>query len=154
MDSYAQRTACEGGNLKAMLNKENPRPCISDTYLKVTYNSFVLSMKCLGIHPKEIFPIINVESNFHVNIANGSGSMGVGQLTPESIDQGNLSLGTKQKLAKYLEQNESCRDLKKIVTEPMISDKENNCSRYSITDGNPAKNFLYSGLHFLYRREY
>ena len=118
-----------------------PRPCLSSRYLTLVYDSFVKSMQCLGIDPKETFPMFGVESGFQVNIGD-PGGWGIAQLTPGGV--------RSQDWARTFEpykSNPACASVQQQISTPM-SHTVGQCERISIpTD--PTRSFLMGGKLYL-----
>ena len=46
------------------------KPCLSENYVHLAYNSFHDVMDCFSLDPKEFYLQIMIESGFHVNAIN------------------------------------------------------------------------------------
>jgi len=64
-DSYAQ---CDGHH--QLPRQGMPKPCVSEDYTNLVYNSFVDVTDCLGLDAKMIIPKLMNESGFHINAFN------------------------------------------------------------------------------------
>ncbi len=131
---------CDDGTGK-IRTKNVEKPCISESYHFLAYLSYLEAMTCLGIDPREMFGLLNLESNFQTNIGSFSGAWGVGQLTGVAVATTNQF----KRLAPYAQRKE-CEPLKRYFEAPM-SDK-NACEWIGVPE-NPARNFLYAGITYL-----
>lgn len=60
--------------------------CPNNKYVQLVKDAFEETMSCLGVDPREIFPIINHESQFRLNALSQSGAACIGQVIPASIE--------------------------------------------------------------------
>lgn len=135
---YARCTA----DRKGLDRKAFQRPCLNEKYHFAAYSGFMNSMHCLGLAPVELFPLINHESRFQLNIESGTGALGVGQLTGIAIDEVNTRR-TLEPLATL----DQCARVKSALERPLAS--ENSCQRL-LPPLNPARSFLYAGVTYQY----
>jgi hypothetical protein len=121
-----------------VVTKGTKKPCLSMAYNDFIYLSYLQSMRCLGMDPRELFAIFTQESNFQINIGSATGSWGVGQLTPVAVRSVNNS-----KLLAPLAAKQDCAAIRKFIETPMSA--ENVC-QWVGAPANPSRNFVYSGL--------
>jgi len=129
---------CEGGGL---VTGSAPRPCLNNELHLFTYMAYTEAMHCLKLDAKELFPLINHESHFYLNVRSSTGAWGVGQLTGVAIDQVNKTHELKE-----AREEKSCEPLRGLLNKPMNASQP--CSRFNPPE-NPAKNFLYAGALYL-----
>lgn len=121
-----------------------PKPCLSNANLSYTYSSFLSASKCLGISPRKLFPIISHESGFELNARSFSGALGAGQLTTIAVRDVH-----RRKELQQLADRAECAAFRGPLLKPYRDDTRDACAMISPPQ-NPAKNFIYSGLQYLY----
>ena len=131
---------CDDGTGK-IRTKDVAKPCISENYHFMAYLSYLETMTCLGIDPREMFGLINLESNFQLNIGSYRGAWGVGQLTSIAV----LMTNRYKRLAPFAARPE-CEPLKRYFDTPMSD--INSCEWIDAPE-NPTRNFLYAGISYL-----
>lgn len=142
------------------------KPCISDRYFNLTYNSFELAGYCMrALLPgaetdagyKNIMNSILAqnahESGFMMNAMSSTGASGIGQLTygaVQDINRNQLAMVTES-LKEH--QDPLCRDLaKKYLSTPMTPG--NTCGYVSLSGGNPMKNIIYGMAYYRTTRQF
>jgi hypothetical protein len=117
------------------------RPCLSERYHRLVHNSYVLAMRCLGVDPKELFPVLNVESGFEVNAGNPAGAWGVAQLTGIAARE----VRRRGELARLAALPE-CAPVRPALEAPFDPRARGFlCSRIAIPP-NPALGLIYAGI--------
>lgn len=145
------------------------KPCITEKFNNFVSQSFLNTMKCIDINPYEIFPLINHESRFQVNIGNTNKVYGITQLTGIGVAQVNEVLNrtldrknrpTDRHNVKSLDlffQSDRCTPIRDYLSHPFKVKKRmvkrtgrhkfwvDTCERVSFPDG-VILNLLYGGL--------
>jgi hypothetical protein len=115
-----------------------PKPCVSESYSAYVYNSYVMSMQCLNLDPREMFPIINHESHFHLNAESYART---------AFGAGQLQLNSAVEVNKFFDRHTEgaqCSPVRDLLNRK-FSGEQNACELVSLPE-NPARNFLYSGI--------
>lgn len=124
------------------------KPCITQNYVNVTYNSLVDVAECLNFDPKDLLPKLFNESGVLINTLGAGFDTGVGQLTGVAIEEVNKYYD------KYLAEMEKAsinkpaclRLMKSKVFLKKVGDALNvRCSLIAPPE-NPLKNIVYMGI--------
>lgn len=112
---------------KWSLKNKAPRACASKKLSTYLADRFVDMSRCLGVDPKELFPIINHESHFQPNTVSPGFAIGVGQIvTTNYLDFYNRLNGAKS----YIKRGSKVlKYAKKLNTKKGYSDYENSSSK-------------------------
>lgn len=93
------------------------RPCMTEAYVMLAYNSFHDVMDCFNLDPRDFFLQIMIESGFHVNAINRTGfDAGISQFTANGIKRvsaNNLIERTRRVLLES--SRPSCQRISSIV---------------------------------------
>ena len=90
------------------------RPCLSENYLNTTLKAYEEINQCLGVSSKLLFPLINHESRFQMNIRSSGDAFCLGQLTSLAIRDVHRILHSKyQEVQPYISENFQTADLSK-----------------------------------------
>lgn len=138
--------------------------CTTEPYHRLIHNSFSAVALCMKdfLSSKDsvvryeddlsdILGKMRIESSMHFNAVSGTGAKGSGQLTGIAIEDINQRLfGKKNSLKSYFQThtNPQCQNLATLVEKP-YQPYSNMCEKINLSDGNPAKNLIYS---FAYRK--
>jgi hypothetical protein len=119
-------------------------PCLSENYLTSVHNSFTKTMSCMGIKPKEIFPLFLIESNFATNSLSPTGARGLGHFIQSTISSLNGIKGPVSKeIGKLMNSSKKeCKDIANFIDKNRMS-SSNKCSAVSIPP-NPLANIFYT----------
>ena len=126
------------------------RPCMTENYVRLTYNAYHDVMDCFNLNPKDFFLQILIESGFHVNAINKTGfDSGMAQFTSNGIKKvtaNNLVTRTQEMLLGS--SRPSCARISSVV-KTLDSDAfetKNRCSMISLPS-NPYRAMLLNYLH-------
>ncbi len=136
----------------------NPTPCISKSFVNITYNAYVDVMDCLKLDPKKLLPKIYNESGFFMNAFGSGMDGGIGQLTGQAIEQVNSIY------PRYLEEMNqaalsnpggACARIMKYksLLAPVKADSDFRCSLIMPIE-NPLKNLVYSAVLTRYNTKF
>ena len=124
------------------------KPCISDSLVNLTYNSYVDVTECLNLNPKLFLPKISRESGFLINAYGSGKDGGIGQFTKSAIDAVNQDFQIYMaEIEKAAATKPSCgRIIKhKAMLTKAASGPEQRCSMIGMPE-NPLRNILYIGI--------
>lgn len=154
---------CNGAESRPIMTKDdkripNPRPCVSEKFVNVTYNAYVDVMECLKLDPKELLPKIYNESGFYMNAFGSFKDAGIGQMTGGAIKQVN------EVYPKYIKEmtqaaianpgGACARILKyKSLIATAKAETDNRCSLIMPVQ-NPLRNLIYSAMLTRYNTQY
>ena len=160
--------------------KKRARPCLSKNYVDTTFKAYQDVNQCLGLSPKELYPLINHESRFHLNIKSGTGALCLGQLTTVAIKDVHRIIHSKhEEVREYIGENfqaaslktdnqfhlnsfdglfesRQCQSLKAHIGQPLptrSSKQERRCSLTKIPQG-LYKCLMYSAIYFKTQKSY
>ena len=151
---FAQRNfsghyaSCETESSRPTTNAS--RPCMTENYVRLTYNAYHDVMDCFNLNPKDFFLQILIESGFHINAINKTGfDSGMAQFTSSGIKKvtaNNLVARTQEILLGS--SRPSCSRISSVV-KSLDSDAfeiKNRCSMISLPS-NPYRAMLLNYLH-------
>lgn len=126
------------------------RPCLSESYVSVTYNAYHDVMDCFNLNPREMFYQIMIESGFHINAINKTGfDSGMAQFTANGIKHvaaNNLIERTRRLMLES--SRASCQRISSIVGAFDIEafSVQRRCSMISLPK-NPYRAMFFGYLH-------
>jgi len=138
--------SCSSSSLR--VSKRAFKPCITEKYVNVTFNTFSDIATCMGINPKYLIPKIANESGFHVNAFGMGFDTGIGQLTGPAIKHVNRYFKTYH--THVMNSNrESCKRLQPLLSNqvPVPHDTRSRCALMRPPQ-NPALNMFYLAIKF------
>lgn len=128
------------------------RPCLSENYVALAYNSFHDVMDCFNLDPKDFYLQIMIESGFHINAINKTGmDSGISQFTANGIKKVTANNLVERVRRILLESSRpSCQRISSIVGAVNIDafSVQKRCSIISLPK-NPYKSMLFSYLHIM-----
>lgn len=138
--------SCSGSNLRP--TRRSFKPCVSDSYINVTYNAFNDVATCLGINPKYLIPKIANESGFHTNAFGAGSDTGIGQLTGPAIQDVNRHVN-RYKGYVTGSNRASCKRLSPLIInqKPVPHQVGARCSLMQ-SPQNPTLNMFYMAIKF------
>lgn len=126
------------------------RPCMTESYVNLTYNAFHDVMDCFNLDPKDFYLQIMIESGFHINAFNKTGyDSGIAQFTANGIKRIVNSNRIERTRRVLLESSRnSCQRIASIVgafdiTSFVVAKR---CSMISLPK-NPYRGMLFNYLH-------
>ena len=126
------------------------RPCLTENYVRLSYNAYHDVMDCFNLDPKEFFLQIMIESGFHVNAFNKTGfDSGVAQFTGNGIKRIATANRIERTSRILLESSRhSCQRIASIVGSFDITTFaiEKRCSMISLPK-NPYRGMLFNYIH-------
>lgn len=160
--SKSRFAQCEDGATQ----KNNPVPCINDSYVKGVQASLEGALHCMrnlppstsllktmGVSDKYasqraemIVSMFKKESGFNVMAKSGTGAMGPAQLTGDAIQQ--INKDSRQfnyaQLRQYFQgsADPACKSLAGVMAEGKELQKQS-CDRVDLKNDNPLKNIIY-----------
>lgn len=143
---------CTADSSQQIIKKHQP-PCKTNAYLLSTRNIYEDVLNCFEISPKEMLPIIAVESGFHINpVSLIEADIGIGQLTPMAIeDVGGLWNETLDEIKNN--KNTSCQRILPLINDlPAVSENRNALCELTDAPINPARSLVYKIM--LHRRNF
>lgn len=139
---------CEDEDSKPQATKF--RPCMTESYVNLSYNAFHDVMDCFNLDPKDFFLQIMIESGFHINAFNKTGfDSGIAQFTGNGIKRIVTDNRIERTRRVLLESSRhSCQRIASIVgafdiTSFTVSKR---CSMISLPK-NPYRGMLFNYLH-------
>ena len=128
------------------------RPCLSENYVALAYNSFHDVMDCFNLDPKNFYLQIMIESGFHINAINKTGmDSGISQFTANGIKKVTANNLVERVRRILLESSRpSCQRISSIVGAVNVDafSVQKRCSIISLPK-NPYKSMLFSYLHIM-----
>lgn len=126
------------------------RPCLTENYVALAYNSFHDVMDCFNLDPQEFYLQILIESGFHVNAINRTGmDSGISQFTANGIKNVSANNLVERVRRILLESSRpSCQRISSIVGSFNIDafSVQKRCAFISLPK-NPYRSMLFSYLH-------
>lgn len=126
------------------------RPCMTESYVNLTYNAYHDVMDCFNLDPKEFYLQIMIESGFHINAFNKSGfDSGIAQFTGNGIKRIVSDNRIERTRRVLLESSrKSCQRIASIVGVFDITSfvVEKRCAMISLPK-NPYRGMLFNYLH-------
>ncbi len=125
------------------------KPCMTENYVRLTYNAYHDVMDCFNLDPKDYYFQILLESGFHINAFSQGFDSGITQFTGNGIRKvtaNNLLQRTQSVLLNS--SRPSCARISSIVRSFDISFDQikNRCSMISLPQ-NPYRGMLFKYLH-------
>ncbi|WP_164848259.1 transglycosylase SLT domain-containing protein [Halobacteriovorax sp. HLS] len=118
-----------------------PRACASKKLSTYLSDRFVDMSRCLGIDPKELFPIINHESHFQPNTVSPSFAIGVGQIVSanyvdfyDKLNKAKSMINRNSNVLKYTRNLSSEEGYKKYEDSPAKSKPVDRLTAYFLSD--------------------
>ncbi len=126
------------------------RPCVTDTIVNLTHNTYIDAMECLGMNPKHVYPKLFNESGFVINTLGGGFDAGVAQMTRMGIDGANSDYNyylDQIKIQAQSKPQSACARLNKNMNllSKASPEKNNRCTMITLPD-NPLKGFVYAAV--------
>ncbi|EQC46002.1 transglycosylase SLT domain-containing protein [Bacteriovorax sp. Seq25_V] len=81
-----ERVKNSKGQFYSRLADKRPRACANRKTSEYLAKSFLSAASCLGVDPKEFFPIINHESHFQPTAVSPTFATGIGQIIPKTYN--------------------------------------------------------------------
>lgn len=153
---FAQRSfsghyaICAGEEAPPLISEV--RPCLSESYVSLVYNSYHDVMDCFSLDPRDFYLQIMIESGFHINAINKTGmDSGISQFTANGIKKvtaNNLVERTRRIL--FESSRPSCQRISSIVGAFNIDafSVQKRCSMISLPK-NPYRAMLFNHLHIM-----
>lgn len=126
------------------------RPCMTESYVLLAYNSYHDVMDCFNLDPRDFYLQIVIESGFHINAINKTGmDSGISQFTANGIKKvtaNNLVERTRRILLES--SRPSCQRISSIIGSFNIDafTVKKRCSMISLPK-NPYQAMLFNFLH-------
>ncbi len=128
------------------------KPCLTERYVTLAYNSFHDVMDCFNLDPRDFYLQIMIESGFHINAINKTGmDSGISQFTANGIKKVTANNLVERVRRILLESSRpSCQRISSIVGASNIDafSVQKRCSIISFPK-NPYRSMLFSYLHIM-----
>lgn len=124
------------------------RPCMTSSYVHLSYNAYHDVMDCFNLNPKEFYLQIMIESGFHINAFNKTGfDSGIAQFTGNGIKRV-MSVIERTRRVLLESSRHSCQRIASIVGSFDIThfSVSNRCSMIALPK-NPYRGMLFNYLH-------
>lgn len=128
------------------------KPCLTEKYVALTYNSFHDVMDCFNLDPRDFYLQVMIESGFHINAINKTGmDSGMTQFTANGIKKVTANNLVEKVRRVLLESSRpSCQRISSIVGAFDIEafSVSKRCALISLPK-NPYRSMLFAYLHTL-----
>lgn len=151
---FAQRNfsggyaVCESEEARPRIS--SVRPCMSEAYVMLAYNSYHDVMDCFNLDPREFFLQIMIESGFHINAINRTGfDAGISQFTANGIKRVSANNLVERTRRILLESSRpSCQRISSIVGHFNVDSfsVQKRCAVIALPR-NPYRAMLFNYLH-------